>query len=142
MVWMIRCCLAVLAITVGVLVFGPFSGAEEQFGLTDKEAHAAAFFALTIAALMGLPRLRKWDVALIIVTLGALVEVVQTIVGRDGNVPDWLADTLGVALAVVPMQLETVRFRLRGGRIRNAPRRRRTDRGTASAPVASRVDAG
>lgn len=125
----IRVCLVVLALTVGVLVFGPFSGAETKFDLTDKEAHALAFYALTALSLMALPRIRKWDVALACFALGGLIEVIQPMVGRDGDILDWLADSAGVLLCVLPMSFQALRS---AARQEDNPeryyRRRRTDR--------------
>ncbi|CAL4866435.1 hypothetical protein MMA231_00676 [Asticcacaulis sp. MM231] len=124
MTFMVRTCLVVLTVTIGVLVFGPFSGLEQKVGFTDKEAHALAFYALTVVALLALPKIRKWDVALACLALGGLVEVVQAMVGRDGNIADWLADALGVALVMAPLVMLSLRRSMQGQR----PSRRRTDR--------------
>lgn len=124
MTFMVRTCLVVLTVTIGVLVFGPFSGLEQKVGFTDKEAHVLAFYALTVVALLALPKIRKWDVALACLALGGLVEVVQALVGRDGNIADWLADAFGVALVMAPLVMLSLRRSMQGQR----PSRRRTDR--------------
>lgn len=124
--FLIRVSLIVLALTVAILVFGPFSGAERAFGLSDKEAHILAFYGLASLSLLAMPRMRKWDVVIICLTIGGLIEVVQPLIGRSGNIFDWLADGVGVFLAVVPMMFEAARRRLRGG-YSSTPRRRRSD---------------
>ena len=111
---------------VSVLVFGPFGGAEAKFGLTDKEAHALAFFGLTSFSILAAPRLRKLDIALFLVGVGGLIEIIQSLVGRDGELLDWLADSVGIALSVVPMYFEGFR-RLARGEKALSPRRRRSD---------------
>ncbi|MFN3806038.1 VanZ family protein [Asticcacaulis sp.] len=120
-----RLCLAVLAMTIGVLVLGPFQGAEEAFGLTDKEAHAIAFFALTLMLQVAMPRVRRLDIALGVLAVGALIEVLQLFTGRSASVSDWLADFVGVAFATAPSFVETARGFLRG---ESRPQRRAGDR--------------
>ncbi len=123
--FLIRASLLVLTMTVAILVFGPFSGAEERFGLTDKESHILAFYALAALSLLAMPRMRKWDIVLICLAIGGLIEVIQIFVGRSASILDWLADATGVFLAVVPMMFEALRRWLRGeGRERTRMRRR------------------
>ena len=122
--WLSRCCLTIISLAVAILVFGPFGGAEQQLGLSDKEAHALAFYVLSTLGLMAMPRIRKWDIALVCIAIGAAIEIVQTFVGRDGDIFDWLADTLGVFMAVVPMAFENVRGKLRGSNVTVSRRRR------------------
>jgi VanZ family protein len=117
-------CLVLTGVTVVAL--GPFQGAEESFGLTDKEAHFATFYGLTFMALAAMPRIRKWDVAVAALAFGGLIEILQTMTGRDGDILDWLADTIGIAMAVVPMYTEGFRMWTRGEARR--PRRRRSER--------------
>lgn len=117
-------CLVLTAVTI--LAVGPFQGVEESFGLTDKEAHFATFYGLTFMALAALPRIRKWDVAVAALAFGGLIEVLQTVSGRDGDILDWLADGIGIAMAVVPMYTEGFRMWARGEARR--PKRRRSDR--------------
>lgn len=123
--FLIRASLLVLTATVAILVFGPFGGAEERFGLTDKESHILAFYALAALSLLAMPRMRKWDVVLICLAIGGVIEVIQPFIGRSGSILDWLADAMGVFLAVVPMMFEAARRSLRGeGRERTRQRRR------------------
>lgn len=99
-----------------ILVFGPFQGAEAHFGLTDKEAHALAFYSLTWLSLLSAPRMRKVDIVLILMAFGAFIEVVQSLIGRDGDLFDWLADAVGIACAYLPMLGEKIRIGARNGR--------------------------
>lgn len=125
--FLIRASLILLTVTVAILVFGPFSGAEEWFGLTDKESHILAFYGLASFGLLAMPRMRKWDVVLICLAIGGLIEVIQPFIGRSGSVMDWLADVTGVFLAVVPMMFEAARRSLRGDPREQTRMRRRSD---------------
>jgi VanZ family protein len=122
--FLIRASLVLLTATVALLVLGPFSGAEEKLGLTDKEGHILAFYGLASLGLLAMPRMRKWDVVLICLAIGGLIEVVQPFIGRSGNILDWLADAAGIFLAVVPMMFESMRRSLRGDRPEDKGRRR------------------
>lgn len=134
----IRICLALLTVTVAVLVLGPFSGAEQAFGLTDKEAHIIAFFVLTVMLQLAFPRVRRTDLALGVLVLGALIEVAQLFTGRSASVGDWLADLIGVSVATLPSYAETFRHYVRLGQ--RAPRRRPEDAAKRSkASQSSRV---
>lgn len=121
-----RACFALIIIAVSILVFGPFQGAESGFGLTDKEAHALAFYTLTALGLLAAPRVRKSDVVLGLLAFGAFIEVVQSFIGRDGDVFDWLADGLGIMMAYLPMMFEKARIASRGGNM-GQPMRRKSD---------------
>lgn len=123
----VRACLVVLTLSVCVLVFGPFSGGEARFGLTDKEAHSLAFFTLTAFGLAALPRVRKWDVALMALALGGLIEVIQPFVGRNGSIVDWMADSLGVALCIAPLVVQDLRIRMRQPHDLQTSQRRASD---------------
>jgi VanZ family protein len=125
--FLIRASLVLLTATVAILVFGPFSGAEERLGLTDKESHILAFYGLAALSLLAMPRMRKWDVVLICLTIGGLIEVIQPFLGRSGSITDWLADAAGVFLAVVPMMFEAARRALRGDSPAPTRTRRRSD---------------
>jgi VanZ family protein len=125
--FLIRASLVLLTVTVAVLVFGPFSGAEERFGLSDKEGHILAFYGLASLSLLAMPRMRKWDVVLICLAIGGLIEVIQPFLGRSGSITDWLADVMGVFLAVVPMMFEAARRSLRGDEQERTRMRRRSD---------------
>ncbi|MFP1130163.1 vanz family protein [Asticcacaulis sp. W401b] len=107
-----------------MLVLGPFSGAEQVFGLTDKEAHIIAVFALTLMLQLAFSRVRRTDLALGGLVLGALIEVAQLFTGRSASV-DWLADLIDVSVATLPSYAGTFRHYARLGH--RAPRRRPGD---------------
>lgn len=97
------------SLSVVALTLGPFQGAEGHFGLTDKEAHAIAFGGLLAVSFLAFPRLRRNDLAIAALVLGAAVEVAQIIAHRDGNIADWLADAAGILTIYGASMIETVR---------------------------------
>ncbi|WP_168076529.1 VanZ family protein [Caulobacter sp. SSI4214] len=97
-VYAARLALVLGSVTVAVLTLGPFQGAESHFGLTDKEAHALAFGGLLAVSFLAFPRMRRNDLAIAALVLGAAIEVAQSFTGRDGNVADWLADAFGIVV--------------------------------------------
>lgn len=91
---------AILAVLL-TLMIGPFGSVEAATNVWDKAAHFVAFglFLWSFGVLFRrLPRL--WAAALTI-ALGAAVEIVQGLVGRDASWGDLLADALGVAVALL-----------------------------------------
>ncbi len=122
----VRIGLGLVLTVVTIVALGPFQGLETSFGLTDKEAHFATFYGLTFMALAAMPRIRKWDIAVAAIGFGGLIEVMQTLTGRDGEILDWVADSFGIIMAVAPMYSEGFRMWARGETRR--PRRRRSDR--------------
>ncbi|WP_395942754.1 hypothetical protein [Brevundimonas sp.] len=91
---------AVLALLIlFVAMLGPFQGAEEGVGLSDKPAHAIGFFIITCSLTLIAPGLGVLRTALLAIALGAGVEVIQGFSGRSANPFDLLADCVGVGLA-------------------------------------------
>jgi VanZ family protein len=70
--------------------------------LWDKAEHGLAWTVLTGVGLLMWPG-RPWRVVPYAAVLGAVVEVLQATLpfGRDGQFSDWVADCVGIALAVV-----------------------------------------
>lgn len=97
------------ALVIVVLMLGPFQGAERHFGLNDFAAHAIAFYGLTALCFLAGPRLRRNDIALVLVALGAAMEVAQGVTGRSASFHDLAADAVGVFAAWAPAQIETLR---------------------------------
>jgi VanZ family protein len=97
------------ALAVVVLTLGPFQGAEGYFGLTDKEAHAIAFGGLLAVSFLAFPRMRRNDLAIAALVMGAAIELAQLIAHRDGNIPDWIADAAGILTIYGASMIETVR---------------------------------
>ncbi|WP_184718262.1 VanZ family protein [Caulobacter sp.] len=104
-----RVALAVGSLTVAVLALGPFQGAERYFGLDDKAAHALAFGGLLAVSFLAFPRMRRNDLAIAALVLGAGVEMAQLFGHRSASVLDWLADAAGVAVVYGAGMIETVR---------------------------------
>jgi VanZ family protein len=80
------------------------------FGGADKAEHALAYFVTTLLVLLAavwrpgrgegvLWRWRAWVVVGMILAGGA-VEVVQSSVGREGELADWVAEIFAVTAAV------------------------------------------
>jgi hypothetical protein len=97
------------SLTVAVLTLGPFQGAEANFGLSDKAAHAIAFGGLLAVSFLAFPKMRRNDLAVAALVMGAAIEVAQVIAHRDGNIPDWLADAFGILTIYGASMIETVR---------------------------------
>jgi len=97
------------SLAVVVLTLGPFQGAEGHFGLTDKEAHAIAFGGLLAVSFLAFPKMRRNDLMIAALVLGAAIEIAQVIAHRDGNVADWLADAAGIVTIYGASMIETVR---------------------------------
>jgi hypothetical protein len=73
----------------------------------DKAEHFIAFYTLTALAAAAFPRRRWWAIAASLSAIGALIEIVQgtSIVHRDMDFWDWVADTLAIGAALAPMLL-------------------------------------
>lgn len=99
--------------TLLVILLGPFQGLEARIGLSDKTAHAAAFYALSLGLFASLPRVRRTDLAIGVVAFAAATEVAQTFTGRTGSFEDFAADATGVLVAVLPAMVERLRYALR-----------------------------
>src|SRR4051794_40218202 len=87
----------------GVGMMGPFQGAEQAFVPWDKAAHFIAFYGFTVLLYASFPYRRRLDLTLIAVLVGAGVEVVQQLTGRDGELGDVLADAAGAFAVIVPL---------------------------------------
>lgn len=69
--------------------------------LSDKTEHLTTFGGLMLLAGMAYPRAGIAWQALALSGFGALIEFVQPYFGRDRDVKDWIADSIGIALAVI-----------------------------------------
>lgn len=95
------------------LMLGPFQGLEARLGFTDLQAHALAFFALTLLMFLVAPRWRRGDLAIAVLSFGVLVEMAQGLTGRSMSLADLAADALGVATALAPGLIEQFRRAVR-----------------------------
>ena len=73
----------------------------------DKAEHFIAFYALTGLAAAAFPRHHLFVIAALLSGFGALIEFVQglSMVHRDRDFWDWVADTLAIIAALSPMLL-------------------------------------
>jgi VanZ family protein len=105
-----RAVLVAGALTAATLMLGPWPGLEEVFGLSDKAAHAIAFGGLLAVSFLAFPRMRRNDLAIAAVMLGATVEVAQLFTAdRSASFSDLFADTAGVGVVYLCSQIESVR---------------------------------
>jgi VanZ family protein len=103
---------AVLVIAYGC--FAPASVGADSFIPWDKAAHFIAFYGLEFLGLFAFPLGPRWRLALMLSAAGALIELIQAtpLVGRDADVFDWVADSLGVLAALAPLAADWWRTRL------------------------------
>lgn len=106
---LLRVCAIFMGIGIAVLMLGPFQGLERIFGLSDKGAHAVAFFAATIGVFSIVPNWRRHDLALIVLGVALVSELAQGFVGRSMSMMDFLADVAGIGVALVPGAVESLR---------------------------------
>ena len=85
-----------LAVTLYMCLRKPVMIAE----VSDKTEHAATFAALTVLAIAAYPRARLAAQAFILSGFGAMIEFIQPYFGRDKDVKDWIADTIGILIAL------------------------------------------
>lgn len=90
------------ALVMAVLPTPPEMPTDE---LGDKSQHMMAFFTLTVLAGAGWPTVPVIRAALCLSLVGAGIEVAQMIpsLNRDSDWRDWLADSLAIAAALVPV---------------------------------------
>jgi hypothetical protein len=88
-----------------------------QLAPWDKAEHFIAFFVLTGLAVAAFPRRNLLLIAVLLSVFGALIEFVQglSVVSRDRDFWDWVADTIAIASALAPMLLVWWRRRVASG---------------------------
>jgi VanZ family protein len=104
-----RWLLAALAVTVSWLALSPAPPDGLDTGW-DKLNHAAAFAALTVAAIFALPRSRRslWLLLAGLLCFGAAIEIAQSFTPtRNAEWGDLLADAVGMAAGVFAAMLFT-----------------------------------
>lgn len=69
-------------------------------GTGDRFEHSAAWFVLTVTGYVLVPQ-RARAIPLFAIAYGVFIELVQGQVGRDSDIMDVVADSVGVALAVL-----------------------------------------
>ena len=66
---------------------------------SDKTQHAVTFAVLAFLAGVAFPQARLWALGFALSGFGALIEILQPWFGRDDDARDWIADTIGLAIA-------------------------------------------
>ncbi len=117
--------LAALVCCIGMV--GPFGGIEEALVPWDKAAHFIAFYGLTILLFSAFPTRRRLDLVVLAIFAGAAIEVAQQISGRDAELGDLFADSLGALAVLAPVWLEHLRFPRVDRRISQVPSGERTE---------------
>nr|WP_295111931.1 hypothetical protein [uncultured Caulobacter sp.] len=71
----------------------------------DKAKHFIVFYGLTFLASIALPRSRPWKIGGVLLGFGVAIEILQglPIIGRDADVFDIVADTLGIGFYFGPI---------------------------------------
>ncbi|HYD27946.1 VanZ family protein [Brevundimonas sp.] len=108
---------AILFVSIALMI-GPAQALESASGVWDKGAHFVTFGLILWSFGVLFRRLPRLAAAALAIGLGAVVEVVQGMVGRDAEWGDIFADSLGVAAALFLWAL------WRGFRARTALQRR------------------
>ena len=91
---------AVVMTVLLALMVGPYQNIESASRIWDKAAHFIAFGLILWSLGVLFRRLPRTWAAMIAITIGGAVEVVQRFTGRDPSWGDFLADILGVAAAL------------------------------------------
>ena len=80
-------------------------GSHEVVAPWDKALHFTGLWGLSLGAAVAFPRAHLLGLAILMVGFGGMIEVLQglPVSGRDPDFADWLADTIGVAAAYLPL---------------------------------------
>lgn len=88
-----------LSVCIAILTLIPSNAAPDIVG-SDKVHHILAFMSLTLPSAAFYPK-ALLRVVLAAVLYAGLIEVIQPFVGRTGDVADFLADLLGIAIGAI-----------------------------------------
>jgi VanZ family protein len=75
----------------------------------DDVLHAGWGFAVTLVCALAFPRVRWWWIGLSLLASSGLVELAQPYAGRGAEWSDWRANCAGIAAALLPMLVASVR---------------------------------
>lgn len=87
-------------IAVAITLFLTLRPIVVPMNVSDKTQHLATFAGLAGLAALAYPSQRLLRLGLALSVLGGLIEIVQPLAGRSDDVRDWIADTIGVVLAL------------------------------------------
>lgn len=91
-----------------------------EFFPWDKAFHFTAFYGLTGLAAAAFPRRNLLVIGICLSALGALIEIVQgtSLIHRDEDFWDWVADTVAIVCVLLPLLLVPWRASLQSARQR------------------------
>ena len=99
--------LLVFAAATVFTLYAALAPGDDTAGLIpwDKAKHFIVFYGLTFLATMALPKSRPWKIGVVLLAFGIAIEILQglPIVGRDCDVFDVVADTLGIGFFFGPI---------------------------------------
>ena len=139
LVALLRVCALCSAVGLTILFLGPFTYLVDVFHVTDKQAHAFAFFGVTLGLFAIAPRWRRTDLALAALAFGVLIELAQGLTGRSVSLMDLMADGVGILAALAPGMVERLRHYVRTSPDVDFASIRARDRRSRAAPVPASV---
>ena len=99
--------LAVFVAATAFTLYAAVAPGDDTAGLIpwDKAKHFIVFYGLTFLATTALPKSRFLKIGLVLLGFGIAIEILQglPIVGRDADVFDIVADTLGIGFYFGPI---------------------------------------
>lgn len=98
---LMRVVATLILILLLVSLLGPGTSLEQDIVGLDKVAHFFAFGFVLWSFGVLFPRRTRVQLAIAAVLFGALTEILQGLVGRDADVFDLLADSAGIATALL-----------------------------------------
>ena len=81
------------------LMLGPVLAIEQTAAVSDKLAHAVAFFMIAVCLEILIWRSTRLLPCLLVLGIGGLVGLSQGAIGRDASWGDFLADFVGISVA-------------------------------------------
>ncbi len=99
--------LALYALALAVATHMPGVRVPTKFEYTDKIIHLSAFAGLTVLVCVALRPRRAWLAGIALMGYAALDEWTQQFAQRNTDVYDWVADTLGIWIALGLVALVT-----------------------------------
>ena len=139
LVALLRVCALCSAVGLTILFLGPFTYLVDVFHVTDKQAHAFAFFGVTLGLFAIAPRWRRTDLALAALAFGVLIELAQGLTGRSASLSDLMADGVGILAALLPGLVERLRHHVRTSPDIDFASIRARDRRSRAAPAPAPV---
>jgi VanZ family protein len=108
-VWAARWLLLAAGLLCAFGMLGPYRGLERALVPWDKAAHFMAGYGATLLMFVGFPGRRRLDLVIMAICAGAAGEVLQSAVGRDGQLGDIVGDALGAIAVYAPIWLDRLR---------------------------------